>query len=238
MSGKLAEFESLAARYCRLRQIPRIWMANERRSRRFGRYAEYTRGLYQAIAQISGASILIDSSKNPARALALSQMRAIDLRLVHLVRDPRGVAASFGKDLCRNPSAGVQADQKARPARLVAREWSVASRMAEFVMNRIVPHKSVRVRYESLLSEPKATIHLLGDLLEIDYSYVATSIASGNPINIGHVVAGNRLRMKPEAHLRQSDDWNSYLDPASRLQIERYCRRRMQQYGYCAQQPV
>ncbi len=64
---------------------------------RFARYAEYTGALFNAIADLSGADVIVDSSKSPARALALSRTPGLDVRMLHLVRDVRGVAYSLRK---------------------------------------------------------------------------------------------------------------------------------------------
>src|SRR3712207_8630396 len=50
---------------------------------------------------VSGKPVIVDSSKSPARALALGMVPGIDLYVVHLVRDGRGVATSLRKTLDR-----------------------------------------------------------------------------------------------------------------------------------------
>ena len=64
------------------------------------RIQEYTgtlERLYRAIAEVSGASVIVDSSNLPSHAFLLRTMPAIDLRLIHLVRDSRAVAWSWQK---------------------------------------------------------------------------------------------------------------------------------------------
>ena len=53
--------------------------------------------LYPAIAETTGARFIVDSSKLPTYTYALSLVPSIDLRVVHLVRDPRAVAHSRGR---------------------------------------------------------------------------------------------------------------------------------------------
>ncbi len=47
--------------------------------------------LYPIIAELTGSSVIVDSSKHPAWAYLLAGTRQIDLRVVHLVRHPSGV---------------------------------------------------------------------------------------------------------------------------------------------------
>ena len=57
-------------------------------------YTQTLQRLYEAIAEVSGASVIVDSSNLPSHAFLLRAMPAIDLRVVHLVRDSRAVAYS------------------------------------------------------------------------------------------------------------------------------------------------
>jgi hypothetical protein len=51
--------------------------------------------LFTAVARVAGREGVVDSSKNPVQALALSRSTEIDLTILHLMRDARGVAWSF-----------------------------------------------------------------------------------------------------------------------------------------------
>src|SRR4029077_11882222 len=50
--------------------------------------------LYAAIAEVTGARMIVDSSKIATFALLLRGIDDVDLRTAHLVRDPRGVVHS------------------------------------------------------------------------------------------------------------------------------------------------
>ena len=57
-------------------------------------YLEISSGVYQAASAESGG-VLVDSSKLVGFGYLLQRIPAIDLHVVHLVRDPRGVAHSW-----------------------------------------------------------------------------------------------------------------------------------------------
>ena len=65
--------------------------------------------LYAAIAEVSGASVIVDSSNLPSHAFLLRPMPGIDLRVIHLVRDSRAVAFSWRKHVEKRRSAGPSA---------------------------------------------------------------------------------------------------------------------------------
>ena len=52
---------------------------------------------YAAIAQVSGRRVVIDSSKHASLAFCLSTSPALDLRVVHVIRDSRAVAYSWSR---------------------------------------------------------------------------------------------------------------------------------------------
>jgi len=62
-------------------------------------YKAWIEKLYKAIEVVSDGAIIVDSSKHRAYAYILSSIPSIRLRLVHLVRDPRGVARGQRKFL-------------------------------------------------------------------------------------------------------------------------------------------
>jgi hypothetical protein len=71
---------------------------------RLRRYLEILGPLYRAIAQASGASVVVDSSKLPMHAALLRRI-PLDVRVVHLVRDSRGVVFSWQKQVLRDREA-------------------------------------------------------------------------------------------------------------------------------------
>ena len=69
-------------------------------------YTDTLERLYRAIAEVSGANAIVDSSNLPSHAFLLRRMPAIDLSLIHLVRDSRAVAWSWQKRVEKVRSGG------------------------------------------------------------------------------------------------------------------------------------
>ena len=57
-------------------------------------FAAPTEALYRAAGEVAGVRQLVDSSKSPLYAAFLRRLPAIDLRVVHIVRDPRATVYS------------------------------------------------------------------------------------------------------------------------------------------------
>ena len=65
--------------------------------RELDEYLDVHHRLYEAVAAVSGADVVVDASKSTAQLFALRRIRGLDLRVVNLVRDSRGVANSWNK---------------------------------------------------------------------------------------------------------------------------------------------
>jgi sulfotransferase family protein len=106
-----------------------------------GRLESHARPLRVALARLqarvaaaAGADVVVDTSKVPSAAILLGAAPKITLRVVHLVRDSRGVLASYR----RRGSQGF-------PARTLMSLWSVWNVHAERHYG-----AAARLRYEDL----------------------------------------------------------------------------------------
>lgn len=177
------------------------------------RYQELCGTLFNIIARVSGKSMIVDSSKNPARALALAGTTGVDLRLVHLVRDGRGVLWSHKKRFARNLEQGIETDMEAEPSWKAATRWALTNAFALYVDRTA---GGLFLRYESLVEEPSLALTAIGGLTEVDYSGVEQTILRGEAVEAGHVVAGNRVRMKGPVRLRADYAWKEALPKKDR----------------------
>ncbi len=99
---------------------------------------------YHDLARVTGASVIVDSSKSPALAALLTQVPGIELHVVHLVRDLRGVVSSG-----RRTKAYVSATS----ARRCILQWYWANLGAELLQQRAAGF--LRLRYEDFIVAPQ-----------------------------------------------------------------------------------
>lgn len=69
-------------------------------------YAGLLGRVYGAIHRVGGARVVVDSTIDPAYGFVLRHVPGIDLRLVHFVRDSRGTAFSWTRQVRRNDVVG------------------------------------------------------------------------------------------------------------------------------------
>ncbi|MGI5245539.1 sulfotransferase [Dactylosporangium sp. CA-139066] len=193
-------------------------------------YADWYARLYEAAAIVSGADVLVDSSKHAALAYCLRFAPSIDLRVVHMVRDSRGVAYSWTKKVSRPETDNAEEMTRYSPGRS-ALLWN-AHNVAFSALHRCgVPVK--RVRYEELLDEPTKVLGDLSDFIDIkpgEMGFVRDGVAH---LGTCHSAAGNPMRFTvgPVA-LRRDDAWRTALPGRQRRVVSALTAPLLGAYGY------
>jgi hypothetical protein len=152
--------------------------------------------------------VIVDSSKSPARALALSRVPGLDLRMLHLVRDVRGVAYSLRIPYRERPKDGPFANVKRRSNLRFACTWAVVNYFCERVRTKM-GHPTLFIRYEDYTANPGVMLTGVASLLRvpsIDYESGASHL-----LEQGHQIAGNGLRMHPVQKISPDENWRSYF---------------------------
>jgi hypothetical protein len=83
--------------------------ASVRFERRLSAYRDVLSRIHAAAAAIARAEVVVDSTKLPPFAYVVRGIDDVDLRLVHLVRDSRGVAYSWMKSRQRPEVTNAEA---------------------------------------------------------------------------------------------------------------------------------
>jgi len=195
-------------------------------------YGRLTGEMLRAIRDVSGKNWIVDSSKGASRALALAMIPGVQLRVVHLVRDCRGVAWSRKKRLQRDDKAGVYRDDPGGKVWRTAMVWNVGNMRASWVCRQLPQRHSIRVRYEDLVSDPAGEIRRIGQLTGLNFGEVTRKVTCGAPLSVGHTVAGNRLRMSGSVRLRPDVEWVDKLSVWDRFTCWAVSGWLARTYGY------
>lgn len=197
------------------------------------RYIELTTTLYRAISEVSGAEVVVDSTKRPSTAHLLAGAAGIDLRIAHIVRDPRGVVNSWRREVALPDRVEVRNRLKRRRQSQITRRWVTVNLMIEQLGARGVPLQ--RVRYEDLVADPVAAmasvLALWGRPVPRDGFRFLTD--EGLLTGKSHAVAGGRVRLRTGAvPLRLDEGWRREL-PAWRQRLTTIATwPLMRRYGY------
>jgi hypothetical protein len=165
-------------------------------------YARPTATVVETAAQQLGASYVVDASKDVYR-LHLLAAAGIDLRVVLLVRDPRGFANSM--------LAG--SSRTTRRVMRYATRWLVQNLLFECAARPMLRSGSaLRIRYEDLAGDPDRTLQLLGRWLGADPTRFDVA---GLHTHLHHAIGGNPMRDRREP-IAVDDRWRTALSPSER----------------------
>ena len=176
-----------------------------RYARRLRSYERTLSKLFRAIA-VGGGGVVVDSSKHISTAFLLRRVPGLRVRVVHLVRDSRGVAFSLGKRVRRPEVREAEAFMHRRSPWRAALEWSVFNGL--FHVLRWAGTPVARVRYEDLISEPAGTIGRFG--ARPGGPSPEPTFIDGRTVtlDVGHTVAGNPMRFSQgRTELRLDEAW-------------------------------
>ncbi len=200
--------------------------------RRFDDYAFLVRALFGAIAEVSGKSLVIDSSKQVGRAFALVNTPDLDVRLLHLIRDGRGVAWSLHKAYKRDDKAGITRDFRPRPMPRTLLSWTKVNLLSEWVRGQVPRESSLKLRYEDVMRDPAEELRRLGPLIGVEMSPVIDQVLSGEPFEVGHNISGNRLRMSGSVRFKPDREWMTKMSRATKQELWLLYGSFLRRYGY------
>jgi hypothetical protein len=161
-------------------------------------YCIHVAGVFRAISTASKCDIIVDEAKRPTRALALLRCPGIDLRIIHLVRDPRGVIWSQKKRTV---------EHKYKSPVTAALHYSSKNLMSLLVQLAAPRGTVIRVRYEDLVRTPGEELRRIGQFLGLSMDLLIDRIEAGAPLQVPYLLDGNRIRRQNEIRLRFDDTW-------------------------------
>ena len=183
--------------------------------RRHREYTSVLSKLYAALGTVSEAPVIVDSSKIPTYAMLLARARGIDLRMLHLVRDPRGVADSWQKQVQRVDGGNTDDMYQYSVGSTIVR-YDMYNALTQTVGRWKTPY--LRVRYEDLIAQPRATLERIADFAWGSSVLNPGELSSGKvQFTSDHTVDGNPIRFeRGTVELRLDDQWKTKLDGSTR----------------------
>lgn len=173
--------------------------------------------VYSQVASRTRSRVIVDASKHPSYAYLLSQVPEIELYVLHLVRDARGVTASWMK-----PKGYLGARS---PVRVII-EWNVWNLESEFL--RLLGNKYLRVQYETFVNTLEDTLRTIMQFVGEGHDFVP-SLHVGR--NVQHPLAGNPDKLhRGQDNQIQPARWD--LPRSLNLTVALLCWPLLMRYGY------
>lgn len=228
----LYDWRMLQRTFERPGSLPRLFIEARRQSPLFRNYLNGVTTLYRAIGRVSGHRVIVDSSKNPTRAIALARAPDIDLHLLHLVRDCRGVVWSHSKKFEADPGAGVQRRLPPKQAWRTAVQWTATNLVTDLARRTLNAERTLVLRYEELTSHPESALKRVGELAGMDFSVLEQAIKANEKFHVGHTIAGNRIRMQGTLELTADTEWKDNMTTCDRRVVRTIAGSTARHYGY------
>lgn len=195
---------------------------------RLGSYVEVLGRLYDAIAEVTGARVIVDSSKMPSYGYALSLMSGHDVRIGHLVRDPRACSYSWAKRRKNQPFGRMR---QVRPLRS-SLQWVNRNRALEKALGG--SSKAYRLlRYEDFVADARGFAGDVAAFMDDTAPNLSHIEADAVRIAPAHMAAGNPNRFESgRIALKLDSEWRQNLPPRDQTLVGLVARLQMRQYGY------
>ncbi|MEQ9623691.1 sulfotransferase family protein [Coleofasciculus chthonoplastes] len=175
---------------------------------------------FNSILEVSEKEIIVDSSKSIRKTFRrvnlLTKNLDFEVKVIHLVRDPRAVIWSIQRGSNRLLEAG-------KPAKIFGGMlrgligWILVNGAVEMMRLQIKPSDILFLRYEDIIAEPATQILRVGNFLNIDIETLIKHVEEKSPLNAGHGIAGNRMRRQGLIFFKKDEEWKYKLPQPIRL---------------------
>jgi hypothetical protein len=157
--------------------------------------------------------VFVDTSRDHQRPKYLAGHPLLHLKVIHLIRDPRGTSVSImnrtGADAAR-----------------AAREWRRYNVEAARVKRYLPQDSWMTLRYEHLCADPAGVLARISDFLGID-----RPVQQGSPDRERHII-GNKMRLKGLHEIREDLSWQTKLSGAELATIARIAGFTSRRFGF------
>ena len=195
-------------------------------------YRSVMERMYSTLAEVTGASVIVDSSKRPSYAAVVRLMQGYGLYSLHMLRDPRASAYSWASR--RHASVfGGGTEVKRRGAVDSTIRWNILNLEAELFARYLPPERRLRLRYEDFVAAPRDTAEMIKSFVgeeDIPSPFVDQRTVT---LTSNHAIAGNPSRFSTgELTIKETGDWLTHQRPRDRFMASAVALPYMRRYGY------
>jgi hypothetical protein len=200
------------------------------------RFGARNRDLVASVSESAGAEVVVDSSKVGIRLKYLLRSGGLDIRVVRVVRDGRGVSLTH-VDPCRfadstDPSmrgggSGASREGEKKTLEGAVREWLRSNEEAENLLATLPAESWTEVRYEELCADPDGTCAGVFRFLGVEELPVASTFR-----DVEHHVVGNGMRLDRQVEIALDERWREVLTPGQLALFDRLGGAMNRSLGY------
>lgn len=192
--------------------------------------------LIESLLSVTGASLVVDSSKLALRLKYLLRVSALEIKVVRVIRDGRAVSLTYMDDWnfadaanpeLRGGGAGIRRPPPRRSMAEAAHEWKRSNEAADCLTATLADNQWTEVRYEELCADPEATLRRLTNFIGLEPEQTTLDFRSHEQ----HVI-GNGMRMDSGSEIRLDDRWKAHLSAEELRTFDKVAGGLNRKYGY------
>lgn len=207
-------------------------------------YVDVADHLYDEVAELAGARVVVDTSKHPNDAVALTQRSSLESYLIQIVRDPRGSAYSVEQRESarqgerRSVSLADRSGfgQLGRTAHATL-NWVTRHAASEAVRRGVPADRSLLVRYEDLAERPVEVLQRVASLVGEQPAHLPSFHGGRVDLRATHAPSCAKLLPAATVPFRLDDRWIGDLNPADAAVATLLAWPLMLRYRYPLQRP-
>jgi hypothetical protein len=195
-------------------------------------YVPVLASLYSAMACVSGARLVVETSKDPNFASLLMRIPGSDVRIIHLVRDSRAVAYSWTRKRRMPSPIGAQTFMPRFKPASTASSWLVSN--TAFHLLTMGRCRYTRIRYESFVDNPRRVLSELSEFAGVQLCPPPEQLL-GRKVNLAghHIFSGNPMRASTGwVEIDLDDEWRRLLPVSQRMAVTALTWPLLARYGY------
>lgn len=192
--------------------------------------------LIESLLEVTGAGVVIDSSKVALRLRYLLPIRDLDIRVIRVIRDGRAVSLTYTDEWNFADSSdpalrGGGSGQRRPPSRHsmaeAANEWKRSNEASDALVSTLPQNQWTEVRYEELCADPAASLKRLAAFLDLNPEQTRLDFRA-----VTQHVIGNGMRMDTTSEIRLDERWKEVLSNEDLKAFDIVAGKLNRSYGY------
>jgi hypothetical protein len=152
-----------------------------------------TWSLASVVLARTGKTVFVDTARDHQRPKYLVSHPLLEIKVIHLIRDPRGNAASIMK----HTGADVAT---------AARQWKHYNVEADRVRRYLTSGSWMSLHYEELCSDPEGVLDRISEFLGVGRARMPHGLG-----DVENHIIGNSMRLRGLGEIRQDLSWQTRL---------------------------
>lgn len=176
--------------------------------------------LVEVLQELTGAKIIIDSSKSVIHLKYLLRQPSLEIKIVRLIRDGRAVALSL-------IGHGFKLATRRETIAVSTRKWRRSNEAAECLLSLLPRSQWIQVQYEDLCREPEAVLRRICDFLGLETGRLNLDFRARQQ----HII-GNDMRLKTTSEIRLDERWRTELSGEDLAAFDMEGGKMNREFGY------